>query len=149
MIEKKQQKRATYEDTLNQQEELRKKLDILIQENRCVKDDKEREKLFHLFGDCFLGEDGEKKIHYFMRYPPGIIIEVDDFGEMIRLLCYECETMIPISFFGYHSNQSVPIRDVWRAIRNIAFGLFPVAQNKAVSISKEQTHIGPSDAGRV
>jgi hypothetical protein len=149
MVIKREQKRATYEDTLNRQEELRKKLDQLIQENRCIKDDKEREKMFHLFGDCFLGEDGNKKIPYFIQYPTGIIINVDDFGQTIRLLCYEKQNTIPITFFSYKGNQTTTIQEVWKAIRNIAFSLFPIAQNKAVTISKEQTHMGPSEAGKV
>lgn len=149
MSVKKQQKRATYEDTLSQQEELRRKLDQLIKENRCIKDDQEREYLFHLFGDCFLGEDGAKKIPFFILYPPGKRIQVDDFGQMIRLLCYEEKNMIPVTFFNEQGNQILMIRDVWIAIRKIAFSLFPISQNKAVSMSKEQTHMGPSDAGKV
>lgn len=149
MTTKKEQKRATYEDTLNRQEELRKKLDQLIQENRCIKDDTEREKLFHLFGDSFLGEDGGKEISYFMRYPPGTMIKIEDFGQTIRLLCYEKKNTIPITFFGYHGNETTQIQEIWKAIRTIAFGLFPVAQNKAVSMSKEQIHMGPSDPGKV
>lgn len=149
MAIKKQQKRATYEDTLNRQEELRKKIDQLIQENRCVKDDNEREKLFQLFGDCFLGEDGGRKISYFMRFSSGIVVDVNDFGQTIRLLCYIDTDMIPASFFGYHDKKTIPIRDVWIAIRTVAFSLFPIAINKAVPMSKEQTHIGPSNSGKV
>ena len=149
MTTKKEQKRATYEDTLNRQEELRKKLDQMIQENRPVKDDTEREKLFHLFGDCFLGEDGGKEISYFMVFPPRTIVNIKDYGQTIRLLCYENKNTISISFFGYQGNETAPIKDIWKAIRNIAFALFPIAQNKAVGISKEQTHMGPSDPGKV
>jgi len=136
-IHNKQQMRATFEDTSSAQEKLRQTLDMLIAENRPLKDDDERKKMFKLYNDCFLGLDGQKVVKQFIMYPSGRCVQVDDYGQMIRSLCYQKDTMMKISFFGDYGDEVIPIRDIWMSVRDIAFSLFPIAIDKAISMSKE------------
>jgi len=94
-----QQWRATYQDTLKKQEELRKKLDELINESRCINSEEEREEFFILIGDSLLGEDKGLYIEEFVKYPSNTWCYVKDFGEFIRKLAYIENTSVPILFF--------------------------------------------------
>jgi len=133
-----QQWRATYQDTLIKQEELRKKLDILINESRCIETDKEREGLFNLLGDSLLGEEKRLCIEKFIKYPSNTWCRVEDFGEFVREFLYIDRTSIPITFFrNQYGNEFIDISGVWKAIRRECFALFPRSLDKAIKMSKE------------
>lgn len=132
-----EQWRATFEDTLNYQEEHRHKLDTFIKENRCLKE-KERDGFFRLIGNAYLGEDKFKKFTHFLSSGKGVV-SCDDFGLFVRSICYFDKNKIPLSFISKDSTtHEINISEVWKAIRYFSFSIYPAAQDKAISMSKER-----------
>lgn len=135
----KQQWRATYEDTLEDQEKHREKLDLLIRENRCLSSDEERGDLLSLTADAYLGEHRDRKINFFVKYPSGTWCHVTNFGRFLGELYYFENNQVPIDFFEeQHGNEIIDISEIWKAIRKESFSIYPKAQDKAIRMSKER-----------
>lgn len=131
--------RATYEDTKNHQEELRKNLNILINENRCLKNEEERDKMFSLLDDSTYGL-GEKRIT--LRLLDRKTVAINDFQMFIRCLFDYEKNIIDADFFfdvtGKYLESNIEIKLLWKQIKNNLYSVFPDALNAAVRMSKEQ-----------
>jgi hypothetical protein len=140
--------RATFEDVKKDQKKLREKLDELIKENRPIKDEKERTLLLDvLIPNATLGL-GTFQSHTF-QFPFQGSGNFDNLEYWIRRICYLDSSIVPRLFLHDNQKQEIPIKFIWEKLRDELFLVYPMALNKAASISKEQTHLGPSEAGKV
>ena len=133
-----EQWRATFEDTLNYQEELRDILDEKQKNNSPIKPD-ERKNFFKLLGRSLLGLDFEKSAD--ILFPDNSILHIDKVGMFIRNLAYLDDETVDKSFlkrYDKHNSISVHISFLWEEIKYILFGIYPEAQRMAVTMSKER-----------
>lgn len=132
--------RATFEDTLANQEELREKLDSLEEENRPLASN-EREKFFDLIGHGLLGNDAEKKVQ--IPLPYNTVLNIDDIGFFLRHLAYHKTDYIDNDFIKrytkiQYNGKNIPISHIWRETKFILFGLYPKAIAESIRMSKER-----------
>jgi len=146
---KEQQKRATFEDTKTKQRQFRHKLNILINEKRPVTSD-ERDKMFDLYADANLGLGTGETILWLSN---GKTIRVPNFEKFVRDLFYWEQPIVTGEFFsfalGTYHNYEVSIDELWKQIRSKTDGVGAEALAQSIRMSKEQTHFGPSNAGKV
>lgn len=144
--------RATFIDTKKKQKLFRKKLYILIEENRTLTQD-EKEEFYDLLADSTLGlgtipvtlwlDNGNKKI------------EIDSLAKFIKdIIEYNPPNGIingDFLFFslGRYSNYNIEIKEIWKQILSKCGHVHESALAESVRISKEQTHLGVSDSGKV
>ena len=129
--------KATFEAVLNAQEQLRKKLDVLIKENSPIKDEEERNLFFSLLAHSTLGLGVNKKyILYVDRY-----YSVGNIESAARWLAYETDANIqtPENYNDRAVSPKTPISFFWTELRNQLFFVFPEALNKSMSMSKEKS----------
>ena len=140
------QLRATFTDTKNAQESLRNKLDILEEENSFVTDQKE---FFDLLADALLGLGFEKQSHILL--PDGTILKINNLGKFIRQVAYL--NNVDYDFLKKYGkiteSNNICIKDIWKELKYEIFGIYPEALITSIKISKELTHLAPSDSGRV
>lgn len=132
--------RATFEDTLANQEELRKKYDSLEKENRPLKTD-EIENYFDLLGHGLLGIDEGKKVQ--ITLPDQTFLNIDDLGFFLRHLAYHKTDYMDKNFFRRYTKiqydgANVPISHIWYELKFIIFGLYPKAIAESIRMSKER-----------
>lgn len=132
--------RATFEDTLANQEDLREKLDSLEEENKPLQSN-ERENYFDLIGHGLLGNDAEKKIQILL--PDDTILEINDLGFFLRNIAYHKTNYIDNDFIKRYTNiqykgEKIPISHMWRELKFILFGLYPKAIAESIRMSKER-----------
>lgn len=142
------QLRATFRDTKKHQESLRKEFDRLDLNNLYIHID-ERGKFFELLDDALLGFDYDKKTKLLL--PDGNYLHIDNVGGFLRRLAYYDNNKVDYDFFKYYNIQckNIDIGSIWHEIKFFIFGIYPEAISMSVRISKEQTHLGPSEAGEV
>ncbi|NIQ88078.1 MAG: hypothetical protein GWN93_02905 [Deltaproteobacteria bacterium] len=133
----KSQIRATFEDVLTAQNELREEFDKLEFTNTCVVET-DRNKMFELLGKALLGLDFDKKCE--ITFQDKAYIRVDNIGEFIRHLVYYDKTIVDYDFlkrYGKVGRMSVPISYIWHEVKFKIFGIFPEALSMGIRISKE------------
>jgi len=141
------QRRATFDDTLFYQEQLRKELDRLELENDIVENEGT---FFQLLGLALLGLDSECSCY--IRLPSGIDIEILNVGKFIRCLAYYNDNKINSTFLKEYTSfdfEDFNIGFLWHEIKHVIFGIYPLALKMSVKMSKEQTHYGPAEAAGV
>ena len=139
------QKRATYDDVKKAQEQLRVLIDELEMENRCIVDKK---KFFSLLADSLLGLDYEKEVLIFL--PDSTVLRIKNLGKFLRHLAYVDSLCFDfLKQYNKISDSDVCFSDIWRDLKFEIFGLYPEALNMSAKMSKEQTHLGASEAGQV
>ena len=120
--------RATLEDAITNQELLLDKMDVLIAENRHVKDVEERKEMQKLLALSCLGLDWRTKFEVILS---GRKISWPHLGYAVRRVSYWNSENEDNELKGLEP------RDVWQSIRNNLFIVFSPALDKATSISKE------------
>ena len=152
MKTKEKQVRATFQDTLRYQLQLREIFDILDKENRPIHDE-ERENYFEKLARALLGHDFEKEHVLIIKKTDVLIIK--NLGGLLRQLAYEDGEKIDRKTLEIHGkfesikNSYYDFSDIWHGLKFIIYGIFPEAILTSVKISKEQTHLGVSDSGKV
>ena len=145
---KSSQKRATFLDTINAQEDLRRELDRLELENNIVTD---RSLFFQLLGSAMLGLDYDKECD--MTLPDGTNVHIDNVGKFIRHLAYCDSSIITHDFLKLYwtifNEEQVDISFIWNELKFVIFGIYPEALAMSVRISKEQTYFGPAESSEV
>lgn len=145
--DKESQIRATFKDTKKAQKQFRKILDELIRNNEPVDD---REVFFNLLADSTLGLGTKEFILYLDN---GRSLHIDNLEEFIRALVYYDKNVVDGMFFfkilGRYKDYSININELWGHIRNRIGGIFAEALAMSIRISKEQTHLGASEPGKV
>lgn len=148
--------RDTLEAVFQSQEKLRKHLDTLIKEDRCLKDDEERNLFFRELTYSTLGFGTE---HYFH------IKVFDDLGiEEWGTVEYEARKLAlatqnsfirkhpSINFQGCEEDTrevNIPISRLWYILLHNLLNIFPEAIMKATSLSREQEEGGKSKGYKV
>jgi len=132
--------RATFKDTKKNQVKWRKKIDTLINENRCVLPD-EREDLFTLFDDATYGL-GIEPVTFYLR--DGWKLEIPNLQYFLRCLIYYNRSNVVdgeflFSKLGRYKSYSVPINEMWEHVRDACGGVMAEALTMSIRISKEQT----------
>ena len=131
--------RATFEDTKTNQRNLRRKLDLLIDENRAVENEVEREEFIELLSNSTigLGTDPVK-----IRLGNRVVIEVPNLEQFIYELLYVKSNNVDSDFFYYLTGKQhkcvIPIKDLWVNIRRYLFAVFPLAKAHTIRMSKER-----------
>ena len=132
--------RATLEDTFQNQEKLRNKLDELECENRPVSDEKERKQLFDLIAHGTLGLGVQRSDP--IPFPDGQIRFIKNIEKAIRYVLYIKNTKITkedmFFIFNDEAHFDIEISFLWNALKFELFAIFPEALNKAASMSKER-----------
>ena len=140
------QLRATFNDTKNAQEKLREKLDTLEVTNSFVENQTE---FFTLLADALLGLDFEKQVH--LMLPDNTILKINNLGKFTRQLSYL--TTVDYGFLKKYGkiskNDDIQMRDIWQELKFEIFGIYPEALMVSIKISKELTHLAPSESGKV
>ena len=129
--------KMTFEAVLTAQEEFRKKLDVLIKENRPIRDEDERDLFFSLLAHSTLGLGVNQKYSIYLdRY-----YSVGNIESAGRWLAYETDVMIqtPKIFNEGMVTPETPISFFWEELRNQLFYVFPMALDKSMSMSKEKS----------
>jgi len=136
--------KATMEACFTCQEKLRKHLDNLIEKNRPIKDATERDLFMREFVYSTLGLGLSQKISY--KLPSKDITLIRNNLEVYaRWLSYQKTSMVKVPVFLY-SNEfgmknevyDVEIKDLWECLLDNLFSVFPLAIDRACSMSKER-----------
>jgi len=132
--------RATLEDTFQNQEKLRENLDELERENRPIKDEEERKKLFDLIAHSTFGLGVQKSDP--IPFPDGKIRFIKNIEKTTRYILYIKDTQIKkedlFFIFNEEIHTNIEIKFLWNALKFELFAIFPEALNKAASMSKER-----------
>jgi hypothetical protein len=141
----------TLEAVFQAQESIRKHLDVLIEENRCLKDDGERDLFFRELTYSTLGLGVKFVIFY--RIPQeflqqkyiGYVGIRRDVETTARWLGDQKEHMVMVPLELYTSNTlnenervKVPIGYLWKFLKENLFSVFPLAIDRACRMSKER-----------
>lgn len=134
--------KPTFEAVLNAQEQLRVKLNELINENRCLRDKEERSEFTRLLAHSTLGLGVNEKIELESRY--GLYIR-NDLEITARWVADQTSDKIyvPIFLSAYdvrdqNHEPNFKISSVWKALQRGLYSVFPVALDRAVGMSKEK-----------
>lgn len=132
--------KATMEAVFQSQERLRKHLDELVKENRCLKDQQERDTFFREVSYSTLGLGIEQIIEYKTKEYSGIRKDVET---VARWLAYQTtnKVIVPLELYKPGNEQykeEVPICKLWQVLRDNLFSVFPLSLDRACSISKER-----------
>lgn len=135
--------KATLEATFGAQERLRKHLDVLIEENRPLKDSAERDLFLRelTYSTLGLGKDFQINLNIPGEYL-GIRKDLETVG---RWLAYQQtkEVWVPMDLYKnlYRNSRekNVEIKFLWRMFLENLFTVFPHAIDRAMSLSKEQS----------
>ena len=146
--------RPSFEAVYNCQERLRKKLDELIEENRPVSNENERQELMNLTAHALLGLGNkvDHRVEWYTVVPDipaaGGVDFLHDLEYHLRLTLYYDKDIIPK---GNYKNLfcDIPISVIWRIMRNWCFKIFPISLDRAMSISKEAEESGKSAGYKV
>lgn len=129
--------RASFEDVLANQEKLRKWLDNLVKEDRPLKPE-ERGPFLQLVARATLGQGGKIPLVY------------GDKSLRLHLYTRECASNAEdfFRFIAYYNGQHLELFEsklkpsaLWRWARELAFKTFPLALDRATSISAERVSI--------
>ena len=133
-----QSKRATFEDVRNSQKKLRKLLDILIKENRCLNEN-ERNKYFDLIANSTLGVGVDLAEHIMIEDNIGF---KHDFGNIEYFLGWVAyQTTNPIIIGKKPDTKEIQMQKIWEEIRDMFFKIRGHALKMSVKISAEQVKI--------
>ena len=134
--------KPTFEACLNAQEQLRVKLNELINENRCLKDENERSEFMRLLAHATLGLGVNERIDLSATY--GLYIR-NNLEITARWVADQTSNKIYVPFqlsaYNIHDQRQKPnfkIVAVWRAILRGLYSVFPIALDRAASMSKEK-----------
>ena len=134
-----QQKRATFEDVSNAQNQLRSFIDNCIQQNKVLTT-QERERFIRLLQTATLGIGTETRFYIKGKQGKYLFGHV---GKAAYDIAYTNTNFIVIY------NEIFPIKTLWAALRNYLFDIYDHAIALAIRISQEQTRMGPSQPGEV
>lgn len=128
----------TLEAVFSAQESLRKHLEILIENNSPISDSDERDLYMREITYATLGLGVREKVRFFQQPGPGWI----DFGTVesfARYLAYRKDNpvIIKVGQMGVKS-QPIPIRELWAQLQSKLFSIYPLAIDRACSMSKER-----------
>lgn len=131
--------RPSFDAVFNTQEALRVLLDKLIEENRPLTDDKERKDFFQHIAYATFGL-GKDVVLTFNDGKGGAYLS-KDIETVCRWAAYldSAEVVVPDCLNKrVERSTTVPIRDLWRCIRDNLFSVFPLALERSFGMSKEQ-----------
>jgi len=135
----KSQVRATFEDVKRRQNELRLRLDELIEKNIPIGSG-DRDVFFNLLSDSTFGL-GTREFKFWLC--DGKILEIPNLEEFVCALFYYDKSLVDGGFFfktlGKYRDYCVDIGNLWEQIRLRLGGIMGEAKAMSVRISKEQT----------
>jgi len=141
--------KATLEAVFQAQEKLRKHLGLLIEENRPLKDNAERDLFFRELTYSTLGLGKNLIVQYNVKN--SYIGLRKDVETVARWLAYQQTEIVyvPLELFKTESLDNrgkigVEIKDLWHMLLEHFFSVFPLAIDRATSLSKEQPEQGKS-----
>lgn len=142
MIESRKIVRATVEAVFSSSEKLRKHIDNLENENRPLRDEKERDLYFRTLTYSTLGLGNEIEFFYHKK-DEGYILRTD-LETGARWLAYQKEKIVKTpTWLRPNKDVKNEIYDVeikyhWANLRGFLFTVYPMAIDRATRISKEQ-----------
>lgn len=139
---KKQSKRATFEDVNNAQKEFRKLLDNLIEENRPLRDIKERNRYFNLLAMSSLGIGNELKEQFCIMGGNGFCHILGDYEYVAGWMAYQENVKVLV---GKHPDEEkIDIYKIWSELRNMFLKVRGYALKLSAKISAEQVKLSRS-----
>lgn len=123
--------KATLSAVFQAQEQLRKHITGLIQDNRCLKDEKERDLFFREFVYSTLGLGVDEIVTFKDKegWKPAILGTVEYYGRFLAMKNVNTITIRQVDF---------PISKLWERLLYSLFNVYPLAIKASVSMSKEQ-----------
>ena len=131
--------RATFEAVFSAQEKLRKHLDVLISENRPLRDETEKDLFMRELSYGTLGLGFEQNIIYYSEKHGALIRK--DLETTARWLSYQTIENVDVPSILFSEGlikENVPIGRLWMLLRDNLFTIFPLALKLSVSMSREQ-----------
>lgn len=125
--------KRTMEDVFKFQEKLRKLLESLILENRCLKPD-EIDDYHYLIAHALLGQ-GVSKV--FRIETPSGFIDLGTVEFMARWMARQTKTPVNITLPGSVQTHHIIIKFLWEKLLDYFFEIFPSAIEKSASMSRE------------
>jgi len=134
--------RATFEDVLVFQEKMRKKLDMLIAENRPLNGETERDTFMEILARSTLGLGGKTMVSVGVAgaYDLGSV------EEAARWLAYQEKKKVKLE--GPFHPSDIEIGKLWKILRSTLFRVWPLALDRSTSISAERIPYEPTRAER-
>jgi hypothetical protein len=139
--------RASFEDTMANQEKLRQQLDQLVEENRPLKPE-ERGPFFERLGRALLGQGAKIPVEKGMHGEPVQQLWGGERGELNAEVGFtDSESFL--RFLGYWASDTwgdKPIAYAWQSARQLAFRIFPLAIAEALRASIERVPYTSAEA---
>jgi len=129
--------KPTFEAVLNAQERLRAKLNELIKENRCLKDEKERLEFMQLLAHATLGLGVNQIVK--LNATAAVCIR-ENVEVTCRWLASQKENVVLVPLCLYKSKPycKAAIHFLWQCVLDNLYYVFPLALDKSISMSKEK-----------
>lgn len=134
-------KKLTFEAVQSAQELLRQKLNELIDEQRCIKDEEERTLFMKLLGFSTLGLGLNVHVSMVTKSHVGFRTNVE---WVARWACSQKTNFVyvPIDLarpiYQDNAEPNAEMTDVWKTILHYLYTVFPKALDKSMSMSKER-----------
>lgn len=133
--------RATFEDCLSYQEKMRKKLDTLISENRPLRGTKERDEFMQILARSTLGLGMRVKVH-----AEGEMFNLGSVEVFARWISYQEKSEVKLE--EKRRSANIEIGELWKILRDCFFRVWPLALDRATSLSPERIPYEPTRAER-
>lgn len=126
--------KRTFEECLRAQQRLRKEILILIKEDRCLSDDKERDWFFSELAHATfgLGSDKPFKIHH-----DDEVFFLGSIESAGRFIAHQTSNPVSIKRDGQRDSKPIQIAKLWEKLLFSLYEVFPVALDRSSAMSKE------------
>lgn len=142
--------KATLEATFQAQEKIRKHLEVLIKENRCLKDEQERDLFLRelTYSTLGLGVNTVFVITVFKGTGQEEWGNVEYRARRIAQMTTNHKTVRKQIFTGgackEYEEATIPISRLWEIVLDCLFEVFPRSLDRACGLSREQDSSGKS-----
>ena len=114
-------------------QQLRRHLEKLIRENRCLKGEKERTLYYKEISHATLGLGITKEARIYVDH----IYDMENLEYFARWLGNQTENIIVIKKDGYPDSPPFEIKIAWQKLLDLLLSVFAHALDKSISMSKE------------
>lgn len=125
--------RISFEDTLNNQETFRNRVEFLIRDKRSLRPN-EINNFLKTFSKAMFTVGIVTEVKH--RATDGTVLRLGHFHYFVEKLAYQTKTPVKISY--KHKTYIIPIEELWKTVHNYLLILYPYAQRESVYRSAER-----------
>jgi hypothetical protein len=135
--------KPTFEAVENTQQQLRRHIEQLIQENRPLKDETEKTLFLKELAHSTLGLGTFKKFSIYIDRS----YDLGNVESTARWIASLTKSTVIINKEGYSSSPSIEIHKLWEKCLELLYFVFPLALSEAIRMSREtETSGGKKDS---